>query len=104
MAAWLESCAAVTLGVEVLVNWQIWSTTHPHLVDIDRASHTSPESAIRAACVWNLDADGGFWFAGGVATVAVQSPSGERWTCAATVVGAAERVCLTPLVALAGVA
>ncbi len=79
--------------------WQVWSTTHPHLVDLDESPECA-EDAVRTACVWNLNADGGFWFAGGIATVAVQSPAGERWTCAATMVDGPQRVTLTPMVAL----
>jgi hypothetical protein len=85
--------------------WQVLSTAHRHLVDLDPGdAQTTPEQAVRSACIWNLDADGGFWFGGGVATVEVQSPAGERWTCAATVVAGVERVNLSPLVRLPGVA
>jgi hypothetical protein len=79
--------------------WQVLSTAHRHLCDLDPLP-TSPEQAVRAACLWNLDADGGFWFGGGVATVEVQSPAGERWTCSAEIVKGPGRVNLSPLVRL----
>ena len=78
------------------MSWQIWSTAHPHLVELDDTSECA-EDAVRAACLWNLDADGGFWFAGGIATIGVQSAAG-RWSCAATMVDGPRRVTLTPMV------
>lgn len=82
--------------------WQVWSTTAPHAIDLSDPANppTTPEAAVLAACLWDLDADDGSWFGGGVATVVVESPTGERWTCAATMVDGLERVTLTPMVAL----
>jgi len=77
--------------------WEVGSTAHPHLTDLDSTSAT-PEEAARAAGLWNLDADGGSWFAGGIATIEVKSSAGERWSCVATMVSAPERVTLTPMV------
>lgn len=64
--------------------WKVWSTTRPNLVELDPDA-TSPETAVASACAWNIGADGGWWFDGGVATLGVESPTGERWTCAAWV-------------------
>lgn len=80
--------------------WKVWATTTPHTIDLSDTAKppTSPEEAALAACLWDLDVDGGSWFGGGVATLGVESPTGERWACAATMVDGPQRVVLTPMV------
>ena len=53
--------------------WQVWSTTAPHAIDLSDPANppTTPEAAVLAACLWDLDVDDGSWFGGGVATVVV---------------------------------
>lgn len=80
--------------------WKVWSTMHPHLIDLsDEASPPdSPKAAASAACAWNLNADGGFWFVGTVATVIVESPTGERTKCAAWLTSGPERMAFSSMV------
>lgn len=80
-------------------DWQVWSTARPHLIDLN-AKPTTPEEAALSACLWDLDVDDGSWFGGGVATLGIEAPSGERWTCVATMVAGPERVVLTAMVPL----
>lgn len=82
--------------------WQVWSTVTPNLIeqcDVEDPPN-SPEAAVRSACLWNLGMDGGAWFYGGVATIGVEAPTGERWTCTATLVNSRERITLTPMIPL----
>lgn len=77
--------------------WQVWSTAAPSMIDVSNKP-TTPEEAALAACLWDLEVDDGSWFGGGVATLGIQAPNGERWKTAATMVVGPERVVLTPLV------
>lgn len=80
--------------------WQVWSTATPAIVDLSDAGNPpdGPEAAARAACAWNLRADGGSWFGGGVATLGVESPGGERWTCAVWLTAAGGELSLGQMV------
>lgn len=80
-------------------DWQVWSTHAPSIIDLN-SKPTTPEEAALSACIWDLDVDDGSWFGGGVATLGIQAPNGERWGCVATMVMGPERVVLTPLVRL----
>ena len=82
--------------------WQVWSTANPAIADLSDVENPpdSPEAAVRSACAWNLRADGGSWFGGGVATLGVESPDGERWTCAAWLTAATGELSLSPMVRL----
>jgi len=78
-------------------DWQVWSTTAPDAIEVSETPAT-PEEAVRDACLWNCGIDGCSWFGGGVATVVVVSPEGERWTCAVVIVMDERLVELTPMV------
>jgi hypothetical protein len=80
-------------------DWQVWSTHAPHTIDLNNRP-TTPEDAALSACLWDLEVDDGSWFGGGVATLGIQAPNGDRWTCVATMT-AENGVVLTPMVRLA---
>lgn len=79
--------------------WKVWSTLKPTLIDLSAPDDPpdGPEAAALAACAWNLNADGGWWFLGGVATLGIEAPTGERSTCAAWLTPDGQ-VQLTPMV------
>ena len=88
--------------MEVPLNdvWRVWSTATPDSVDLSSADNPpdSPEAAVRAACAWNLRADGGSWFGGGVAALGVEAADGRRWTCAVWLVAATGDLSLATMV------
>ena len=68
--------------------WRVWPIHHPDLVDEEEPvkgfTIDGPRAAVEIACDGDLDFCEGVWFADApVVALIVESPEGERWTCAA---------------------
>ena len=83
----------------VIGEWKVWSTAKPDEIDLSAHANppTTPEEAVRAACAWNLAADGGSWFGGGVAALGVEAADGRRWTCAVWLAAADGELSVGPM-------